>query len=87
MHRQCAALRPASKASVSSFAYQGTNAHCVLGRAGQNTTAVAVPAAPWQNRRFWFQVCIRLSVSAYTSISIDFLVQNRMSEVCSLPQA
>jgi acyl transferase domain-containing protein len=51
-------MRIAAKASVSSFAYQGTNAHCILGKFTQETTPVAAAIAPWQNRRFWFQVRI-----------------------------
>ena len=56
MHRQSSVSRPASKASVSSFAYQGTNAHCILGTFAGEAATIVAPQAPWQNRSFWFQV-------------------------------
>ena len=40
--------------STSSFAYQGTNCHAVLGTA-RSVPCVPAPARPWHHRRMWYQ--------------------------------
>ena len=53
-------------AGVSAFAYQGTNAHAVLGGPEPGVRALAASAElPWRRRRFWFQArCVPLDRAA-----------------------
>ena len=44
-------------AGVSSFAYQGTNAHIIAALTGQQQPAIMAPRSRnWRNQRFWYQV-------------------------------
>ena len=43
-------------AGVSSFAYQGTNSHVVLGGPCAAPARLSRPGHLWQRRRYWFQV-------------------------------
>ena len=53
-------------AGVSAFAYQGTNAHAVLGGPEAGARALAAGSElPWRRRRFWFQArCVPWSICA-----------------------
>ena len=59
-HRQEAVTQPISKASISSFAYQGTNAHCIFGKSSQEVQDISAPLMPFERKRFWFQVILIL---------------------------
>lgn len=48
--------REAAKAGVSSFAYQGTNSHVIIGGPCACPARVQQPLRDWRHRRFWFQV-------------------------------
>lgn len=59
MLRQDAAAASGSALGVSSFAFQGTNAHVVLAPAGVAVAATVaasggLPAALWRRQRFWY---------------------------------
>ena len=60
VHRQPGLAHSCGRAAVSSFAYQGTNAHCILGSDAATEAApdTAAAIAEWERRRFWFQVCL-----------------------------
>ena len=49
--------RPITAAAVSSFAYQGSNAHCVVQRAAPGRCPAALPCSPlattWERERCW----------------------------------
>ena len=62
VHRQPGLAHSCGRAAVSSFAYQGTNAHCILGTDAADEAAPdpAAAVAEWERRRFWFQVLARL---------------------------
>lgn len=47
------------KGGVSSFAYQGTNAHVVLGQGQQLREPRALPPLVWLRQRYWYQVSRR----------------------------
>lgn len=51
--------RDGARAGVSSFAYQGTNSHAIVGGACAFPARVDLRQRQWQRRRFWFQVLLR----------------------------
>lgn len=52
---------------VSSFAYQGTNSHVVLGGMCRHPARVEQPQRHWQHRKFWFQACTSHSAMRHLS--------------------
>lgn len=54
--RQIGVTQTISKASVSSFAYQGTNAHCILGKQAHQIPDISAQLVPFVRKRYWFQV-------------------------------
>ena len=52
-------LSEGGKGAVSSFAYQGTNSHVIVGAPQGYHALVNRPQRFWDHRKFWFQVCLR----------------------------
>ena len=45
-------------AGVSSFAYQGTNAHVIAAMPGEQPAVFATSSRNWRNQRYWYQVTV-----------------------------
>ena len=64
------------KAAVSSFAYQGTNSHVIVGAPQGCHALVNRPQRFWDHRKFWFQVCLRkLTFGRGSLSSLDDIVR------------
>jgi len=74
-----AALQGArAAAGASAFAYQGTNAHAVLGAPEPGARRLAVqPVLPWRRRRFWWQARARARLAMLRTLNLACEVRQR----------
>jgi acyl transferase domain-containing protein len=76
----CSALAPAG--GVSSFAFQGTNAHVLLGEGGeQRVTAVAPHARTYERRRQWAAPVAELVLERVVGVAPRVVLQARLGHV------
>jgi acyl transferase domain-containing protein/NADPH:quinone reductase-like Zn-dependent oxidoreductase/acyl carrier protein/NAD(P)-dependent dehydrogenase (short-subunit alcohol dehydrogenase family) len=67
--RQLMPRDASSPTGISSFAFQGTNAHLIMSTStttAQSDGAMEVAALPWQHRRFWFSAMSHPLITSYT---------------------
>lgn len=90
--RQMMPRNASSPTGISSFAFQGTNAHLIMSTsspeaAGNNNTAGAMEVAsmPWQHKRFWFRAISHPLIINYSWIKSTRIVEMHSSAPTSVP--